>query len=203
MRSIILSAATAAICAAMAVPSQAAVVVFTEEVGGDVQFTYSGTLDLSGTSTPYGSSVNNVAIVIPSEPYFLNGADGAMEFRDLPFSNVSGSVGAGSQTNTSTYSGDVFFFRMSSNTSNVIGTALGYGGEFISGTTTFSGTTIAGLGLTQGASLVGTLISGDTVTWNISADPNAVSTVPLPATMPLLFAALGGMGVAARRRKAG
>lgn len=207
MRSLILAAASAALFSAMTISSQAAVVLYTEEVGSDVQISYSGTLDLSGagTGSPYGNSVNNIGIVIPSNSYFLNGADTAMEFRDFAFSGLTGSVGSGGQTNTSTYAGDPFYFSVSSFSGTVhgnIGTAVGYSGGFISGLVTFAGTTVAGLGMVQDATLVATLKSGDTITWNVSSDPAAVSAVPLPASLPLLFVALGGIAVAARRRKA-
>lgn len=58
------------------------------------------------------------------------------------------------------------------------------------------------------------LLAGDTIGWRVTSSDGifgstvltisnfSVGTVPLPATLPLLLAALGGMGLAARRRKA-
>ena len=58
---------------------------------------------------------------------------------------------------------------------------------------TFLGSTFASLGLTDGPNVA--TLPNDTITFN-------VASVPLPAAFPFLLAALGGLGFAARRRKA-
>jgi len=53
-------------------------------------------------------------------------------------------------------------------------------------------------------SVFGTLVSGGPTTYavgELKLTYNPVAAVPLPATLPLLFAALGGLGLVARRRK--
>lgn len=66
----------------------------------------------------------------------------------------------------------------------------------INSTMTFAGQTFASLGLINGYSDQIQFSNGQTVSLNIG-----VSAVPLPAALPMLLAALGGLGLVARRRK--
>lgn len=192
-------AGSALLASAVALPASAAIVVYSKEVGSTVQFTYSGTLDLTGltggtptaTSDPFGA-------VGAHEPYFghLNGE--SRIFYDGPYSGVVGSVydGTGNSYffNSTDLFGDSFFFR------NInFALAADYAGETISGGFTMLAASFSSLNLVADATEVRTLTNGDTITWNVFADP---APVPLPAGALLLLTGLAGLGFAKKRRAA-
>ncbi|WP_168797941.1 VPLPA-CTERM sorting domain-containing protein [Pacificoceanicola onchidii] len=181
--------------------ANAAIVIYSEEVNSDVVFSYSGTLDLSGLSGGGPAAyVGTFAGLGAHEPYFGNLSDTIVVFYDSPYSGTTGSVyngvNSGYNFNSIGHTGDPFFFRNSN-----LAVASGYGGELISGGFTMVGSSFASLSLVAGSSMTKTLLNGDTITWNISAAPSTMSAVPLPAALPLLVCAIGGLGLAARRRK--
>ncbi len=83
-------------------------------------------------------------------------------------------------------------------------------GDRIDGTLTLakSGTLFDSLFVTYGANVVTQSVGGGTTTFGtqvrLDGQPDAFDTtspVPLPAALPLLLAGLGGMGIAARKRR--
>lgn len=186
---------------ATATMSTAAVVIYSEEVGSDVHFSYSGSLDLTGLVAG-GVSTNNstFAGLGAHENYFGNISNTSHQFYQSPFTATTGSVysgvNSGYHTDSIAHSGDPFFFRNFN-----VAVVDGYTGDLFSGSFTLINTDFTSLSLVENATMTKTLVSNDTITWNVFADPNSVSAVPLPAALPMLLAALGGLGIAGRRRR--
>lgn len=175
----------AALFALIAAHAQAGIIVTTAQVGPSVVFSFSGTLDLAGT-TPISSS-NTSELITPSSGGVLfgirNGLDSYTGIPDFPaFGTTAVHNGTGSGDTLQLY------------TANGIGVPGGYSGGFISGALSVPGT-FASLGLTDGV-YTRTLPSLDTVQMTI--DSNAV--VPVPATLPVLAALVGFAGWRMHRR---
>lgn len=203
MNTMISTALAVAMVAVGVTASSAAVTIYSEEVGTSVVFTFSGSLDLAGIGAPSGSSFIDEGILVPSSNYILFGNGSDMNFRYSVFTATSGSIYSGLTVGTisgGVTTGDEFYISGSA-PFGTIGLAVDYVGGAISGSSTFALSTLASLGLIEDSSLVHTLPSADTITWNIFADPTPPATVPIPATLPLLFVALSGLGFAVRRRK--
>jgi len=169
---------------------QAAVVVNVFETGGDVVFSGSGTLDVSGL-TSQGSG-NLFAGSDFGEEFFL-GAD-PNGFAAVDFYGAIGEVSAPAAL----FAGDRFI-RPQLGTGPRLGIAIeAFGGQvdpavtvpagYVSGTalsstSTYSGQTIASLGLIPGS-----------YTWSWSGDSLTLNIVPVPAAVWLFGSALGLLG---------
>lgn len=165
----------------------AGIIVTTAQVGPNVVFSFSGTLDLTG-ATPISAS-NTSELITPSSGGVLfgvrNGLDSYTGIPDFPqFGTTANHAGTGSGDTLQLY------------TANGIGVPGGYSGGFISGALSVPGTFVS-LGLTNGV-YTRTLPSLDTVQMTINS--NAV--VPVPATLPVLAAVVGFTGWRMRKRAA-
>ena len=175
----------------MAGVADAAVVYSFAEHAGGVTGTLSGTLDLTGAEKFFPQGIAAPALVVPELGALLSGGPPATVW-DIYAAEGPASWGPGTGANATASTGssvgvfgDVF-----------LGGAYlllpeGSSGGPLNGSMSFAGATLASLGITPG-SYAYTLPS-DTVTVSFSA-------IPLPATLPLLLAALGLAAVAGRRR---
>jgi hypothetical protein len=174
------------------VPALASVVINIEEVGADLVASYSGTVDVSGLVSDGGGTLN-VGFSPSGEIAFIGGE---ADFYNLETSFAN--FGTVSNVLPNSKTGD--FFGISSSLSGAPGTvvvASGFTSGNLSGSMTFDGFDFDDLGLIAGTSFVATSLN-DTFTLNIVGDP--VNAVPLPATLPLLFAGIGALGIARRKR---
>lgn len=197
----------AIVCTTLAIPSNAAVTVFTQQTGDGVLFSYSGFLDISGSSPLFTHDPlpTNDGAVDPLNGFFRNGATANMQFfsLDLTGMNGLGSLGGnGVEQTTMVSEGDPFLFHIAPDSDGLIGLPVGYNSRMFSGSTLFVGATLADLGLNLGGGIVGRYTNYNEIRWNISPAPGLTSEVPLPASLPLLLGAIGGAGFFARRRKA-
>lgn len=156
--------------------------------GTDVLFQFAGSIDLTGMSTYASTHTENNASVKADN--FFGTRDGTYRFWSSSISGPTG-IGSGStQFSTTDVTGDIFFLNT---VYDNIGLATTYtSGSHLSGSATFAGTTLAGLGLTGGTYLW-TLANSDTIELTVGA------TVPVPASGALLLGALAAGAVARRK----
>jgi hypothetical protein len=178
--------------AALSSSAKAELVIDITQQGSDVVATGFGTVNTAGltflTTGLGSSSVDGGAafIGIGGAPVvFYSGITGPAAFGSGAFVGASSSSGS--------------TFLINGNT-GVIYLPSGYtSGSFISGTDTFGGTTLAGLGLTDGTYTYdfGTGPNEDSVVVNIGN----VSAVPEPSTWAMMILGFMGVGFMAYRRK--
>jgi hypothetical protein len=176
---------------AFATPASAAVTMnFVETVTG-VTATFNGSLDLTGlTSFGIGGGEPNIQ---PDIGRFVFNIELIHNSSLYSTSAVPASFGSGGLTVTTTNSGHVFGITPLTPTEAFVFVPVGYvSGSPLSGTATFSGATLASLGIGSGP-FVTTFGNGDTIT--IMA-----TTIPEPSAFALVFTGLGMLGLVARRR---
>ncbi len=172
-------------------PARAAVVVTAAESGGDVILSTSpgGSLDLSGLTFFSDSTCNSS--VFPSIATFLLG--GANE---APCDTYRGSIfgptdfGSGGITFSTNGSGDIFGLSLGGPPTVIVPDSY-VSGDLLSGTLTFTGESLANLGLVSGS-----------YAWSWSSDSitlNVVAPIPIPAAIWLFGSALGLLGWMRRR----
>lgn len=167
-------------------------VTFTE-VGGDVVANGSGSIDFAGL-IPDGTGAQQ-AHVTPSSASEFTGPAASTSVSFYAFASGPGNFGPGNGTFASSGSGDM----VGLDGGLVLAVPLGYmSGAPLSDTSTYSGTTLAALGLTLG-----------TYTYTFGSGANADSfiikvggsgpSVPEPGTLMLLTAGLLGLGLVRRK----
>lgn len=180
MTLVALTLSTAATC-------QASILFVTvAEVGNDVVFTMTGTIDLTGL-TP-GSDSSHTAGIDPAGGSVSMGAGTTDSYTG--FFAVPGSFGTGGFVAASSYSGDHVAF-----TQTALYVPDGYvSGSFLNGTITFANSTFASLGLTQN---IYAWVWGETEGQNVMA-LEIFSEVPEPSACVIWLAL--AVSIAAGRR---
>jgi hypothetical protein len=173
------SVAAAALALALSVPAvtRADIVINAVETGGDVVFSYSGSIDVSGLGTPLPGIILFSRIQPDSGTMVFGGILDV--YVGLPFSFPV--FGTGGNSFPDSLAGDEFAvgpFQM--------GFPEGYDGDPISGSMTFDTETFSSLGLTPGTYVM--QAPDDTVTLIIGP-----TQLPEPATLALLGIALAGL----------
>ena len=163
-------------------PAIAAMIVNATESGGDVVFSYGGSVNTTGL-TQIATMVNtNYFQVIPDfngNGFLVNGGSStslgvwSTSSSFLPYgTNTSGLL-------ANTYYGDVFGFGFAAFASGgELYLPASYSSGNLSGSATFTGMSFSSLGMTTGT-YVNTLSNNETVTLN-------VGTVPVPGPLPIL-----------------
>ena len=181
-------------CAGAAVTSQAAYIVTATEVGGDVMFDGSGSIDLTAWAISR-TNVSSISVLDPSEFIFL-GASNIDLYDSASLSGPTtigpGTVGKVSDSAAGPYIGINWV-------TPEIRVPVGYvsGDALTTSTMIFTGETFSTLGITPGAYewTWGTGASADSFKLNVGA-------VPIPAAVWLFGSGLLGLIGVARRKKA-
>ncbi len=190
--------AVALLLTTVAQPAAAAIVMTANEIGNDVVFSYSGTLDLAGMSAFDVTSITTSRVRASDTLVQWRTAANRFSSRYLnAFSSSPQTLGSGSLTSADTSSATAVFGVSGPNLylDNTL-TASDWLNTTQSGSMTFQGKTLAGLGIVPG-----------TYTWvlnNSAADTITLNAVPEPSSLMLVGA--GGVVcvfVSSRRRLMG
>ncbi|MFT5205661.1 MAG: MYXO-CTERM domain-containing protein [Phycisphaerales bacterium] len=176
-------------CAITVAPANAAIVINLNEVGGNIEMDFSGTMDLDalhgmfGTFAAYNGLISNLGVLATS------GSVDAYNI-DPSYSQWTAYGTDGSFFSWSSTTGDAFALY----SNPALGLYAGYqSGDYTSGTATLLGQSLASAGMITGTyvtSLTGVSGATDSVIVN-------VGTVPAPGALALL----GLAGLATRRRR--
>jgi hypothetical protein len=180
---------------AFLIPAKASIVITAIESGGNVVFSFSGSVDTTGAPVP-GGSFTLAAKVNPTVPLVEFGAGTSGNAQSYTVAaSASGSFGPGGLTTPSSFTGDAFSYV--GGASPRIDLPAGYtSNDLISGSMTFNGATFASMGISPVPStyvfdmkLAGTGTVDQAVTLNV---------IPEPSSLALL--GFAGFGLLRRRR---
>ncbi|WP_339950613.1 VPLPA-CTERM sorting domain-containing protein [uncultured Albimonas sp.] len=199
--------ALVALCLALscAAPASALMQVSIVESGADVVVSYSGGLDTTGLDLPSTSVIGAVAGISPLLGTFVVYSDDPIDSYQFALAPGDGwePLGAGGVSLATSFLGDAFGFGFEDvddgDPRRQIVVPTGYVALTpLSGEVTFAGASLGSLGLTAGD--YSFALPSDFIAISIAS---ASTAVPLPAAAPLLAAGLGGLALAARRRRKG
>lgn len=174
--------------------TQAAVVLNINETEGGVQFSFDGSLDLSAAGDPVSISEKELTYLYGSQAtlLLLHGPIKTFKYEGStpePFGTLRGLYLTGDATGDS--------FAIFANDRFAVTVDYESGTPF-SGSLFDDDASFSSLGLIAG--VYKSSIGGDTITLRIGQGEDEISAVPIPATLPLLLASLGGLAVFRRRR---
>jgi hypothetical protein len=191
------------LCSGFGYPQSAvaSLIIDIQQVGSDVDLTMSGSINTAALTGPGGTSSQTAPYIYPSYSTLGTGTAGAqVSLYTGSFSGPS-SWGTGSWTYPTTTSGDAVFWGGVS-APGKMWLPLGYAtGSSLSASMTWSGQTLATLGLTIGTytETWGTGPTADSLTVNVS--PAASVPEPSTAILAAIWAVSGiGCGLVRRRR---
>jgi hypothetical protein len=181
----------------LAVPAHAAYVIDIQQVGSNVISTGSGSINLSGLSYSFSQTVSFSGIN-PASAEWENLAGDV----DIYFGAAGpASIGPGSATSASSFSGPQFGFFFDGVAGNIVLPSSYSSGDQLGPTTmTFDNNTLAGLGLTAG-SYQWTWGDGPTADTLAISVAGAAAAVPEPATWAMMLLGFGGVGLQMRRQR--
>lgn len=190
---------TVLLCLALALMTGRAaaygIVIDAREVGPNVVFSYSGSIDVSVLGTPYPEMGS--AFAFPWYGAVSITSSVTPPFRDTYNFATNGSLvfGAGSIWSADSFSGDSFRITAYPGTSAEFSLSVpgGYNGGLLAGSMTFLNNDFALMGMMPGTYSTDT--GGGVVTLNVGP-----AAVPLPAAAPLLAGGMAAAGFVLRRR---
>jgi hypothetical protein len=180
-------------------PAQAGYVVDLTQVGSDVVAVGSGRIDLTGLA--FEADGETDAFLFPLDVLIFTGPAFPTISGMNVYSGVSTtptSFGSGRFTEASSGSGDLVGITTIASSVGQLYVPSGYvSGSALSDTSTYSGATLAGLGVTPGTY---------EWTWGSGANQNftlviGAAAVPEPSTWAMMLLGFAGLGYAAVRRK--
>jgi hypothetical protein len=187
----ILLLASAFASLAIPVSVMADVTIDIEQSGSDVVATETGSIDLS-TLTFHASGTNGGPTIIPNGAAILMGNPTSGTEDTYNINSGPTSWGSGAQINASSTTGT--YFGMTRVFSFLVVSNNYVSGSPISGTATWNGQTLSGMGLTDGTYVY----EAGSVPQTITIEIGQAAAAPEPAT--LWFALIGGAGFVANGR---